>query len=156
MKLTYRGVSYDYTPNPVPEKGPIFDFGTYRGATVPFRALVEIPEQPQEDLVWRGVPYRSGTPERVTVEDTTPRAGAVPTGGLPAEEAAPTGDIAARSRNLFIRHHRRIRKREQGMMVRLAAEVGIPAEEAAKYESQIQGKVPHDFGGYDRSATAMS
>jgi hypothetical protein len=42
------------------------------------------------------------------------------------------------------------------MMVRLAAEVGLPVEDAAHYESHIQGKLPHDFSGYDRSSTAMS
>jgi hypothetical protein len=57
---------------------------------------------------------------------------------------------------LFIRRHQRSRKREQGMMVRLAAEVGIPVNEAAHYESHIQGKMPHDFASYDRSSTAMS
>jgi hypothetical protein len=42
------------------------------------------------------------------------------------------------------------------MMVRLAAEVGLPIERAACYESHIQGKRPHDFSGYDRSSIAMS
>jgi len=80
-----------------------------------------------------------------------------------AEPAAPGTAVAETStgvidmaRNLFIRHHQRMRRREQGMMVRLAAEVGIPVEDAAHYESHIQGKLPHDFSGYDRSSTAMS
>ncbi|HIK44997.1 MAG TPA: DUF4278 domain-containing protein [Leptolyngbyaceae cyanobacterium M65_K2018_010] len=154
MKLTYRGVSYDYTPNPVPPMGPVFDVGSYRGATVAFRALAEVPPQPSADLTWRGVPYRSGTPE--------PARPAVPIGAAPTptmtEDPAPmpSNGVMAASRNLFLRHHQRIRRREQGMMVRLAAEVGLPVEAAARYESQIQGKLPHDFAGYDRSATAMS
>lgn len=147
MKLTYRGVSYDYTPNPVPPTS-VFAMGKYRGATVPFRAVTEVPAQPSEDLVWRGVHYQSGTPSPAATV-------AQPSAPVVIEKVAVT-DLSVTARNLFVRHHQRIRRREQGMMVRLAAEVGIPVEEAAKYESQIQGKVPHDFGGYDRSSTAMS
>jgi hypothetical protein len=154
MQLTYRGVSYDYTPNPMPPMGPSFATGTYRGAPVTFCALQEMPAQPSEDLVWRGVPYRSGHPApAITRELVTVT---VPNPGPSAVKQAEKIDLSAVARNLFIRHHQRIRRREQGMMVRLAAEVGIPVEDAAHYESQIQGKVPHDFGGYDRSSTAMS
>jgi hypothetical protein len=60
------------------------------------------------------------------------------------------------SRDLFVRHHQNARKREQGMMVRLAEEVGISAEVAGQYGSQIQGKMPHDFSGYDRSGSSAS
>jgi hypothetical protein len=42
------------------------------------------------------------------------------------------------------------------MMVRLAEEVGISAEVAGQYGSQIQGKMPHDFSGYDRSGASAS
>jgi len=159
MKLTYRGVSYDYTPNPVPQKGSVIGTGTYRGAAVTFNALAEQPPQPAADLVWRGVPYRVGTPATVAVSAVE-----VPVAApVVAEPAAPGTAVAETStgvidmaRNLFIRHHQRMRRREQGMMVRLAAEVGIPVEDAAHYESHIQGKLPHDFSGYDRSSTAMS
>ncbi|MBU6230558.1 MAG: hypothetical protein KGQ93_12830 [Cyanobacteria bacterium REEB459] len=64
--------------------------------------------------------------------------------------------VTALARHLSIRRQRRNRRREQGMMVRLAAEVGLPMERAACYASHIQGKSPHDFSGYDRSSTTMS
>lgn len=152
MKLTYRGVSYDYTPNPVPRFGPAFASGTYRGVPVNFYPLAEIPSQPAHDLTYRGVHYRSGgggqpsQPEPVitpVIPDSKPAATVNP-------------DVTAQSRSLFMRRHQRLRRREQGMLVRLAAEVGLPIEAAAKYASEIQGKVPHDFSGYERSATTMS
>jgi hypothetical protein len=171
MKLSYRGVSYDYTPNPTPKMGPTIGTGTYRGHPVTFNAIAEMPEQPSADLTWRGVDYRSGvaTPASVAVpsEVKTP----VPVVEIRSEVKAPApiaevvevpeksilaDGVTALARNLFIQHHQRSRRREQGMMVRLAAEVGIPVEEAAHYESHVQGKMPHDFSGYDRSTAAMS
>jgi hypothetical protein len=153
MKLTYRGISYETTPNPVPKLGETIDTGNYRGATVVFKALAELPAQPAADLTWRGLPYRSG------VAAPTPAAiPAVAVSAATPEVEAETSrtSIPDLARNLFIRRHQRSRRREQGMMVRLAAEVGISVEDAAHYESHIQGKMPHDFSGYDRSSTAMS
>ncbi|MBE9137290.1 DUF4278 domain-containing protein [Nodosilinea sp. LEGE 07088] len=158
MKLTYRGVSYDATLSPAPQLGETIDTGSYRGATVVFKALAELPAQPTADLTWRGVPYRSGVATAVSL--------AAPVAAIPAvatsleTAAAPasvsTTNIPELARNLFIRRHQRSRRREQGMMVRLAAEVGMSVEDAGHYESHIQGKMPHDFSAYDRSSTAMS
>jgi fermentation-respiration switch protein FrsA (DUF1100 family) len=155
MKLTYRGVSYDSTPNPVPPLGQTIDTGHYRGAPVVFRAMAEVPAQPAEDLVWRGVAYQSGgtaAPANLTPEAAAP----VPVAIAPEPTEVSATRIPDLARNLFMRRHQRSRRREQGMMVRLAAEVGIPVEEAAHYESHIQGKLPHDFSAYDRSSIAMS
>lgn len=157
MKLTYRGVSYDYTPNPMPKMGDTFETGLYRGAPVAFRAVAELPAQPAADLTWRGVPYHTGAAApTVAIPVAVPVAvpAAMPA-AMPAADPGVSG-IPELARNLFIRRHQRSRKREQGMMVRLAAEVGLPVEEAMRYESHIQGKVPHDFAAYDRSSTAMS
>ncbi|NJL49110.1 MAG: DUF4278 domain-containing protein [Leptolyngbyaceae cyanobacterium SM2_5_2] len=142
MQLTYRGVSYDYQPNPMPIMGPTIDTGHYRGAAVTFQAIAELPDQPAADLTWRGVAYQTGT---VGVAPVTEQpAITAPAAGISVSETAPLS-ISERARSLFIRRHQRSRKREQGMMVRLAAEVGLPIEEAAHYESHIQGKLPHDF-----------
>jgi len=159
MKLTYRGVSYDYTPSPVSPKGSVIGTGTYRGAAVTFNALAEQPNQPRADLTWRGVPYRVGTPAPVAASMAVVPVAAPVVAELATPAAAiaeTTSSVVDTARNLFIRHHQRTRRREQGMMVRLAAEVGIPVEDAAHYASHIQGKLPHDFSGYDRSSTAMS
>ena len=154
MKLTYRGVSYDYTPNPMPKMGETFDTGTYRGAAVAFRAVAEPPAQPAADLTWRGVPYHTGTTTPVAAPEAVVVEPAVVAPVAMADVGA--SGIPELARNLFIRRHQRSRKREQGMMVRLAAEVGLPMDEAIQYESHIQGKRPHDFAAYDRSSTAMS
>lgn len=168
MKLTYRGVSYDHTPNPMPKMGEPSDTGFYRGARIAFRSVAEVPAQPVANLTWRGAAYRTGTPavapavaqpiaEHPVVAPVVaaPVISEVPTPAM-AEPLAPATNIPELARNLFIRRHQRSRKREQGMMVRLAAEVGLPVDEAAHYESHVQGKMPHDFAAYDRSSTAMS
>jgi hypothetical protein len=49
-----------------------------------------------------------------------------------------------------------MRRREQGMMMRLASEIGLSNGTAGHYESHIQGKMPHNFSGYGRSAATMS
>lgn len=157
MKLRYRGVSYDYTPNPVPKKGSTIGVGRYRGAAVEFHALAEIPKQPSADLTWRGVPYHSGTSAPFNIDSNTDAETPVTAEtAIEPEVEKPNDGVVALARQLFIRRHQRSRRREQGMMVRLAEEVGISVDEAAHYESHIQGKLPHDFSSYDRSSTAMS
>ncbi|MGF1519951.1 MAG: DUF4278 domain-containing protein [Nodosilinea sp.] len=168
MKLTYRGISYDSALNPAPKMGETIDKGTYRGAPVVFRALAERLAQPAANLTWRGVPYRAGImapadPAAVPVVAISAVADSVAVSEVAASPAAPVvnverspANIPDLARNLFIRRHQRSRRREQGMMVRLAAEIGMPIEDAAHYESHIQGKMPHDFSGYDRGSAAMS
>lgn len=160
MKLTYRGNSYDAPSNPTPALGETIATGNYRGAPVVFQALAELPAQPAHNLTWRGVTYRTGIAAPVVaiapvvvadIPTVTPSL-ATP---VVAAETMPI-NISDLARSLFIRRHQRSRRREQGMMVRLAAEVGIPVEDAAHYESHIQGKMPHDFSGYDRGSSAMS
>jgi hypothetical protein len=64
--------------------------------------------------------------------------------------------VIALSRNLFTRRHQQMRRREQGMMMRLASEISLSNAKAGHYESHIQGKMPYNFLGYGRSAAAMS
>lgn len=164
MKLTYRGVSYDHTPNPMPKMGEPFETGKYRGAAVAFRAVAEPVAQPAADLTWRGVPYHTGTVVAPAMVEPVVPAMAEPMAEPVAEPMTQPVAVAVTSasgipdlaRNLSVRRHQRNRKREQGMMMRLAAEVGLPMEDAIRYESHIQGKRPHDFAAYDRSSTAMS
>lgn len=160
MKLTYRGNSYDAPSNPTPKMGETIDTGNYRGAPVVFKALAELPAQPAADLTWRGVSYRTGiaAPAAIAPVVIAAELPAVAASlATPAVESEPAPiNLSDLARNLFIRRHQRSRRREQGMMVRLAAEVGIPVEDAAHYESHIQGKMPHDFSGYDRGSASMS
>ena len=60
------------------------------------------------------------------------------------------------ARALMMRHHHLIKNREQSMLSRSAAEVGLPAE-AADYWNHIQGKPHPSFrAAYDRSRASMS
>ncbi len=64
--------------------------------------------------------------------------------------------IQQQARALLSRHHHMIRNREQAMLLRTEAEVGLKAD-VTHYHSQIQGMTPHSFvQNYDRSTTAMS
>jgi hypothetical protein len=64
--------------------------------------------------------------------------------------------IQSQSRALMIRHHQRIRCREQSMLLRLHEELGLDVTTPA-YHSQIQGKIPPDFSStYDRGQVAIS
>lgn len=146
--LTYRGVSYSYKPTRLTTR-PTGDVGKYRGRDISFKVVDNPPPAyPFEaELVYRGVAY--------TVGATAPEA--VP-------EVATTADVApvelppinAWMRSLVMKHLRNIRRREHSMLVRAAEDVGLSTKDAAEYESHIQGKVPHDFAGYDRSNAAMS
>jgi hypothetical protein len=157
MKLTYRGVSYDYTPNLILKDTPCFDAGVYRGQPIHFQVLAETPEQLAADLTWRGIPYHTGKTTEAAPSVTAPKATPEATSVKEAAVRVQTnGSVMDKARQLFIWHHQHSRKREQGMMVRLAAEVGISVDDAAHYESHIQGKLPHDFDSYDRNSAAMS
>lgn len=58
------------------------------------------------------------------------------------------------ARALMMRHHHIIKNRQQSMLNRAAAEVGL---EGADYWNQIQGKVHPSFrASYDRSGATMS
>lgn len=60
------------------------------------------------------------------------------------------------ARALMMRHHHFVKNRQQSMLSRSAAEVGLPTE-AANYWGHIQGK-PHAEASlsYDRSHASLS
>ncbi len=58
------------------------------------------------------------------------------------------------ARALMMRHHHKVRNREQSMLNRVANELGI---EVGDYHSTIQGKPSASFRtDYDRSSASMS
>lgn len=59
MKLSYRGIEYNYTPHTLPTENSEV-IGKYRGHTLYFHEVKEAPE-PHEDLElkYRGVPYHT-------------------------------------------------------------------------------------------------
>ncbi|MEO1069478.1 MAG: DUF4278 domain-containing protein [Cyanobacteria bacterium J06638_6] len=151
MKLTYRGVSYDYNP-PVVQTNGSDDVGKFRGVDIRFRSIQKAPvQQPTLDLVYRGVAYQTGTPEAAPVLE--PAAAAAPTA---APAVAATLNTEAKARMSMMNRHRSVKQRQQSMLARLAVEAGLPAE-AAQYWNHIQGKVhPSFWTTYSRSGAAAS
>lgn len=147
MKLTYRGVSYDYNPPEVPtfDSGNV---GTYRGLDVRFRnPQKQVVLQPTLDLKYRGVAYRTGEGEAVNKPQTE-------TAGTAAGAYAMSA-IADKARALMLERHRQICNRQQVMLDRAAESIGL--EHAAAKLSRIQGKIQNDLQlAYAPSTAAMS
>lgn len=100
MKLSYRGVSYDYNP-PVVETTQGQTAGKYRGQDWRFRNLKKAPVlQPTKNLVYRGVSYQRGG----------------------------TQSVQEQSRSLFYNRQQVQRNRQQSMLNRTAEEVGLDAQ----------------------------
>lgn len=60
------------------------------------------------------------------------------------------------ARALMMRHHHLIKNRQQSMLGRTAAEVGLPIE-GGEYWNHIQGKPHPSFvSSYDRSNASLS
>ncbi|MEM0979435.1 MAG: DUF4278 domain-containing protein [Cyanobacteria bacterium P01_H01_bin.58] len=148
MKLTYRGVQYDYTP-PAVEMKTTAEVGKYRGVDIRFRTVQKNPvQQPTLDLIYRGVAYQTG--------ETAPAAAPV---AAPAAATALTTSTAveSRARTMLMGHHRSVKRRQQAMLTRLATEVGLDVRDATQYWNHIQGKVhPSFWATYDRSHAACS
>lgn len=143
MKLTYRGISYDYTPPQVEMKeGQLA--GRYRGLDWRFCNPTKTYVQPPTlELRYRGVAYATDANEAQPATVTT--------------SATPQLDVMERARDLIMGHQQSIKKRQQSMLTRLAVEVGLPARDASLYWNRIQGKVHPTFRAtYDRKTVAMS
>lgn len=143
MKLNYRGISYEYNP-PAVEYGDLSQSGKYRGLDIRFRNPKKAPVlQPTLDLIYRGVAHTSNEAESVEATAHQP--------------VAPASSIQDRARVLMMQHHRKVKQRQQAMLSRLDARVGLPTAEADRFWNHIQGKVHPTFGdNYDRSHAAMS
>ena len=147
MKLTYRGVQYDYTP-PVVETVDNFNTGKYRGVDIRFRTVKKNPvQQPTLDLVYRGVAHTTGEHTSESVAPAT-----APIVDVPNAIA----NVESKARAILLGHHRSVKRRQQSMLTRLAVEVGLD-EKDNHYWNHIQGKVhPSFWATYDRSHTAAS
>ncbi|PSN18085.1 hypothetical protein C7271_14390 [filamentous cyanobacterium CCP5] len=140
MKLTYRGVQYNHTPAAV-DTAVTDETGKFRGVDIRFRTLKKSPtQQPTLDLVYRGVAYTTGQHEpEPAVTSNSDKSG-----------------TESKARAMMMAHHRTVKNRQQSMLGRLAAEIGLPAD-AARHWNHIQGKVhPSFWATYDRSRSASS
>ena len=112
MKLTYRGVSYEYNP-PAIETSAAETVGKYRGLDWRFRNPQKLPVlQSNLELKYRGVAY-----------NTNPQAAATPT-RVAEPVKTPVLSVSDRARSLMLHHIRAIENRQQTMLTRLAAELG--------------------------------
>lgn len=146
--LTYRGVQYDYVPPAVRTEATDV-VAKYRGWNYHCTRAVNPPAQPVNDCVYRGVAYRTGNQGMAV---TVPMA-AVNGANQPA---AALTDLTAMSRALLTHHHQNIKNREQSLLTRMVAQMGLPAA-AGHYWNQIQGKInPNLWISYDRSHATMS
>lgn len=150
MKLTYRGVSYDYTPPSVATRHTA-ETGKYRGVDIRFRTVHKSAvHQPTLDLVYRGAAYRTGS----APEPTAPAAPAPPAQPPVAAKAPVSLDLQART--MLLAHTRNIKRRQQSLLTRSAADVGLSAD-VTQYWNRIQGKVhPSFWATYDRGHAATS
>ena len=151
MKLTYRGVSYDYNP-PTTTLKTVDEVGKFRGVDIRFRTVTKAPvQQTNLDLMYRGVAYSTGA-----TADVAPVA---PVAAVAAPVAAPVAAALStedRARLMMVNRHRTVKQRQQSMLARLATEAGLPAE-AAHYWNHIQGKVhPSFWATYGRSGASAS
>jgi hypothetical protein len=153
MKLTYRGVSYDYNP-PAVQASTTDDVGKFRGVDIRFRTAKKAPvQQPTLDLVYRSVAYQTGASEAAPENQVVPAAAPA----APVFQAV-AADLSTedKARMSMMNRHRSVKQRQQSMLARLAAEAGLPAE-AAHYWNHIQGKVhPSFWATYSRSGAAAS
>ncbi|MBW4461179.1 MAG: DUF4278 domain-containing protein [Nodosilinea sp. WJT8-NPBG4] len=156
MKLTYRGVSYDYTP-PVVESNLTDEVGKFRGVDIRFRTVKKAAvQQPTLDLVYRGTAYQTGTSKVAPVVAAAPAVEAVPVAAIAAPAMATALSTEDKARMSMMNRHRSVKQRQQSMLGRLATEAGLPAE-AAQYWNHIQGKVhPSFWATYSRSGAAVS
>ncbi|PZD71138.1 hypothetical protein C1752_07866 [Acaryochloris thomasi RCC1774] len=116
MKLTYRGITYDYNP-PRVVYGSTYAQGKYRGLPVTFQTT-EVPiVKPSYNLKYRGIAYCTGVPTQAKEPDKI--------GNVPSKDIKiPVVSLSERSRTLMAGHRQSIRQREQAMLNRLAEEVG--------------------------------
>ena len=124
MKLTYRGVAYDYTPPEVSTTAaPVT--GRYRGIDVRFRNPAKpLVLQPTLDLKYRNVAYRTG--------DATPAA--------VVQTERPS--VASRARAQMVKHHVVLENRERVSLSRAAQSIGL--NNIATMVSHIRSKMRHD------------
>lgn len=151
MKLTYRGISYEYN-TPEVEIAETETAGKYRGLDWRFRNLKKAPvQQATLDLKYRGVAYRTNetAPEQEPV--------AVPAAvAHPEPVAAATFSAVDKARLLMTGHHRAIKNRQQSLLSRSAAEAGL-MNVASLYWNHIQGQIHPSFRAtYERSHATLS
>jgi hypothetical protein len=75
-----------------------------------------------------------------------------------AKQAKSTvSSVREQARTLMMQHHRQIKQRQQSMLSRVGAKVGLSTQAATRFWNHIQGMTHTNFWTtYDRSHVGMS
>ena len=146
MKLTYRGVEYDYKPVVVETTSSFANgriAGKYRGLDWRFRnANKNLTLLPTKNLTYRGIAYNKGEVISNNIGKTNP------------PKDIPLFSTEEKARFLMFSRTKDIKKRQQVMLSRSASSLGLNID---NYWNHIQGKVHSAFrNNYDRLGVAMS
>ncbi len=152
MKLTYHVVSYE--SNPVPASNISVEMpGQYRGVHWRFSNTTTYPmEEPPFTLLYGSINSSPGTAPVVATADPDISVLATPS----SVEQLLALNLEEKARALNLSNCHSIKKRQQSMLSRAAAEVGL-ASDISNYWNRIQGKVHPSFrASYTRSSVSLS
>jgi len=160
MKLFYRGLAYNYN---LPTMTVVESNVGYkvRGLTCWLRNARQMPVQlPTLNLFYRGVAYQTGdaaVKSDVSAPAVTQPTVTQPTVAQPTDLIAATQEsVESMARALMMSHHRSVKTRQQALLSRSAAEIGVQVGNAANWD-RIQGKIhPSFWADYDSSYAALS
>ena len=173
MKLSYRGIDYGFNPSSLQARGAKRRLGevskaralgailTYRGAAYVVNpaaqavsASASIPAGTV--LTYRGFSYTVQPTYKMQprVQDVSAQAVATQPTVVNAVKA-PAVSIHEQARTLTMNHHRAMKKRQQVMLLRSVAEMGVDAAAASHWE-RIQETFNPAQAAYGRSHAALS
>lgn len=164
MKHKYCGVPYKYEPVAVTFGGePIavafnghVEKEKYRGAPAKYAIFTADVPYPEFESNYRGFTRHLGQAKGFASPDQNSGTVSETTDSENPTTVKPLS-INEQLRRLMMSHHRQIRKREQAMLARLDAKIGLSVEDATHFQNHIQGYIPYnEWMNYDRSHAAMS
>jgi Domain of unknown function (DUF4278) len=168
MKLSYRGVNYDFNPSSLQARGAkhrLAEVSKARalGAILTYRGVAYAIEPPNQAApVNAGVPagtvltYRGQSYTVQPAVQNAPVAATIAQPDAAVSVKAPALSVQDQARALTMNHHRAMKKRQQVMLVRSAAEVGMASTATSHWERIQETFNPAFQATYDRSHVALS
>lgn len=166
MKLSYRGANYNFNPSSLQARGAKHRLAeaskaralgailTYRGANYTIAPSAQAdsasPSVPAGTvLTYRGFSYTVQPKAQRVLAPVAVEPAVVPSVKAPVS-------IQAQARALTMNHHRAMKKRQQVMLVRSTAEVGMASTATDHWERIQETFNPAFQATYDRSHVALS
>lgn len=173
MKLSYRGVDYDFNPSSLQARGAKHRLNevsktralgailTYRGAVYTVDPTAQTasasPSLPEAAvLTYRGFSYTVSPKVQHASTQTIAAEPAVAQAVALNSKQVPALSIQEQARTLTMNHHRAMKRRQQVMLVRSAAEIGMSSTAASHWERIQETFNPVFQATYDRSHVALS